>query len=159
MEDAYPVHALADPGQDDLQCDVERDGEREKDAPLAEPGGEGEQKEDDGPEEDQVAEAGVETEAVVECLLADHPALIRPALIAKLLRGVEGSVRGACDLRDDGQPQDRGPVAIDCRKSLHRQPPLKLLIARAYDTRRMKLEVVEGDIAALEVEAVANAAN
>ena len=120
MENADRVHALADPRKNDLQGDIDRDGEREQDAPLAEPGREGKQQEDDGAEEDEVAEGGVEAEAVVEHLLADQLVLVRALLVAELLRRVESSVRCACDLGHDGQEEKRNPVAVDRCKSLHR---------------------------------------
>jgi hypothetical protein len=76
VQDADRVHALARPGEDDLEGNDQRDAQRPQDAPLAEPGREREQQEEDGPEEDEVAEGGVEAEAVVEHLLADDLVLV-----------------------------------------------------------------------------------
>src|SRR5262245_8433482 len=113
VQDADAVHRLADPREHDLERDQQGDGEREQDLPPPEPSNEREQQQEDGAEEDQVTEAGVEAEAVVEGLLADQLAFVRTRLVAEFLGRIEGPVRRAGDLGDDGQPQDRDPVTVD----------------------------------------------
>jgi hypothetical protein len=110
VENADGVHALADPGEDDLHGNCNRDAEREQNAPLAEPSPEGKQQEDEGAEKDEVAEGDVKAEAVVEHFLADQLVLVRAFLVGELLRSVESSVRCTCDLGDDGQEEKRNPV-------------------------------------------------
>ncbi|HEX3267341.1 MAG TPA: hypothetical protein VHQ98_05085 [Gaiellaceae bacterium] len=82
-----PDTDFARPGEDDLDRYRNRNGQREDDAPLAEPCRKGEQQEDEVAEEDHVAEADVKAEAMVEQLFRDRLALVRRTrLVAQLLR-------------------------------------------------------------------------
>src|ERR671934_911062 len=118
-QNAAPVPALAAPREHDLTRHANRNGKREQDPPLPETRHEREQQEDDRSEEDQVAEAGVEPEAVVEDLLRDLLRLIRAFLVAELLGCVEAAVRRSRDLGDNGEPDERDPVPIDRSQDLH----------------------------------------
>src|SRR5213080_3505607 len=119
VQDADGVHGPADPCQHDLNRHGNGHREREENASLPGPRGQGEQQQQDGAEEDEIAESSVEAEAVVERLLADHLALVRATLVAELLRRVETAVRGTRDLSDDRQEDQRDPVAIKRSECLH----------------------------------------
>jgi hypothetical protein len=119
MDRADPVHGLAHPCEHDLDGDQDRDGKREQDASLSEPSGKGKDEENDRTEEDEVSEAGVEGEAVVECLRADELLCVLTLLVSELLRSVERAVCRSRDLRYDGHEQQCDPVAINRSHSLH----------------------------------------
>src|SRR5215208_3057720 len=102
VEGAQDRVVLAAPGEEgDLDDDENRHREVPPDARATDASAEREQQEDDRREEDQVPEADVEVEAVLEGFFADHPRRVRPALVVELVRGVEGAEGGRCDLNDE----------------------------------------------------------
>ena len=90
----------------------------EKYPSLAEPTGEGEHQQKDRSEEKEVAEGGMEAEAVVERLLADHLAFVRAFLVAELLSRVEATVRSRRNLSQDRREQQCDPVTINRSQGL-----------------------------------------
>src|SRR5205823_13120090 len=111
----------------DLDGHGDWDGKREEGAPLTQASREREQQQNDGSEEDDVAEGGVEAEAVVECLLADQLLLVWALLVAELVSRIEGAIGRAGDLRDDGNEEERDPVPVDRPQRLHERDSRKRL--------------------------------
>src|SRR2546421_3320675 len=71
VEDPDRSDALAAPREDDLHDREQREHNGHHHSPPPEPRAEREQEEENGPQEDDVAEAIVETEAVIELVLRE----------------------------------------------------------------------------------------
>jgi hypothetical protein len=77
-------------------------------APLPDAGGDADDHEDQAEQDHEVAEAGVEAEAVHEDLVVD-----RRALVVELVRRIERAVAREPDLHDDRRGQQHRPPPVD----------------------------------------------
>ncbi len=90
------------PRQEHLQDQEPEDAECVEDARTPDSGGESEDECQQAAEQDEVAEAGVEPEAVLERLLVDRP-------VGDLVGGVERAVARKADLQHDRRNHQHHP--------------------------------------------------
>ena len=102
MQEAEAGDAVAEPGKDHLEDAGDREAEREPDPGSPEAGEQRKHQQDQEPEDDDVAEAGVEVPAVLELLVRDEL-----TLVVGVLRDVEGAVPGSADLHEDRDDDQR----------------------------------------------------
>src|SRR5436190_13126411 len=112
MEDSDPRVALAAPREHDLDDEQEHQDDAHADAALPEPCAERQEQQHERSQEDQVAEAVVEVEAVRELVLAERPGI-------GLVGRVERAVAGRADLHQHGDREQQSPVAVNRPQRLH----------------------------------------
>ena len=113
MEDPNPWRTLAAPGEDDLDDQEQRQHQVHHDSPPLESREDREEEEQNRCEEDDVAKAVVEVEAVRELVL------VQRLVIVRLHGGVKRAVARRPDLHQHGQDNEPGPVAVDGSERLH----------------------------------------
>src|SRR2546429_4675027 len=106
VEDPDPRVALAAPGEQDLDDEEEHQGAAHAPAPAAEASAERPEQQHERADEDQIAEAVMEVEALRELVLAEGTGI-------GLVGCVEGAVAGRADLHEHGERKEQGPVAMN----------------------------------------------
>jgi hypothetical protein len=103
MEEADPRHLESDPGEDHLE---DQQAEQDQCVPDAMSRDQRHDQEDQAEQDDEVAEPRVDSEDVLEPILADRAAV-------GVLRHRERAVAGEADLDDDGEEHEPRQVLVD----------------------------------------------
>ena len=121
----------ADPGEPELDEEQEEQQAVPAEPPLSDARDQPEDHQDEPGEDDEIAETGVEAEAVHEHVVVD-----RRSFVLELVRRIERAVSGKADLNDDHRKHDHRPRPIDsahkvlpvadCARLRHCQDELKI---------------------------------